>query len=50
MHKMVHILALVVEQGKELLYMLDTGGCGPFTNGHHLGRVRADLAMANYVA
>ena len=30
--------------------MLDTGGCGPFTNGRQLGRVCTDLAMANYVA
>ena len=45
----VHILAIVVTQTKELLYMSDTGGCGLLTNGHKLGRVRADLAMANYV-
>ena len=47
---MVHILAIVVAQTKELLYMLDTGGCGPFMNGCQLGQVHADLAMANYVA
>ena len=50
MHEMVHILAIVVAQTKELLYMSDTGGCGPFTNGHQLGWVHTDLAMANYVA
>ena len=49
-HEMVHILAIVVAQAKELLYMSDTSGCGPFTNGHQLGRVHTDLAMANYVA
>ena len=47
---MVNILAKVVAQAKELLYMSDTSGCGPFMNGHQLGRVRTDLAMANYVA
>ena len=47
---MVHILAKVVAQAKELLYMLDTGGCGPFTNSHQLALVCVDLAMANYVA
>ena len=50
MRKMVHILAIVVAQAKELLYILDTSGCGPFTNGHQLGWVCTDLAMANYVA
>ena len=48
--KMVHILAIVVSQAKELIYMSDTSGCGPFTNGRQLGRVRMDLAMANYMA
>ena len=48
--EMVHILAIVVAQTKELLYILDTSGCGPFTNSHQLGRVHMDLAMANYVA
>ena len=48
--EMVHILAIVVAQAKKLLYMLDTGGCGPFTNGRQLGWVHLDLAMANYVA
>ena len=50
MHKVVHILAIVAAQTKELLYMSDTGGCWPLTNGCKLGWVRADLAMANYVA
>ena len=50
MHKVVHILAIVVAQTKELLYMSDTGGCGPLTNGCKLGWVHMDLAMANYVA
>ena len=49
MHEVVHILAIIVAQTKELLYMSDTGGCEPLTNGHKLGQVRADLAMANYV-
>ena len=49
-HKIVYILAIVVAQTKELLYILDTGGCGPLINGHQLGRVHTDLAMANYVA
>ena len=44
---MVHILAIVVTQTKKLLYMLDKSGHGPFTNSHQLGRVYADLAMAN---
>ena len=39
MHEMVHILAIVVAQTKELLYISDTGGRGPFTNGHQLGWV-----------
>ena len=47
--KMVHILAILVVQAKELLYISDTGGCGPFTNGRQLGWIRMDLAMANYV-
>ena len=50
MRKMVYILAIVVAQAKELLYISDTGGCGPFTNGCQLGWVHTDLAMANYVA
>ena len=48
--KIAHILAIVVAQAKELLYILDTGGCGPFMNGHQLGQVHTDLAMANCVA
>ena len=50
MCEMVHILAIVVTQAKELLYMSDTSGCRPFMNGHQLGQVRMDLAIANYVA
>ena len=50
MCEIVHILAIVIAQAKELLYMSDTSGCGLFTNGHQLGWVRTDLAMANYVA
>ena len=50
MREVFHILAIVVAQTKELLYMSDTGGCRPFKNGHKLGWVYADLAMANYVA
>ena len=48
--KMVHILAIAVAQTEELLYISDTSGRGPFTNGQQLGWVRMDLAMANYVA
>ena len=48
--KMVHILAIVVAQAKELLYMSDTGECGPFMNSCQLGWVCGDLAMAKYVA
>ena len=48
--KWSHILAIVVAQIKEILYMSDTSGYGPFMNGCQLGRVRTDLAMANYVA
>ena len=48
-YKIVHILAIVVAQTKEPLYMSDTSGCGPFTNSHQVGQVYADLAMANYV-
>ena len=48
--EIVHILAIVVAQAKELLYILVTGRCEPFMNGHQLGRVQVDLAMANYVA
>ena len=29
MHEVVHILAIVAAQTKELLYMSDTGGFGP---------------------
>ena len=47
---MVHILAIVAAQTKELLYMSDTSKRGPLTNGWQLGQVRANLAMANYVA
>ena len=49
-HEMVHILAIVVAQTEELLYVSDTSGRGPFTNGYQLGWVHTDLAMANYVA
>ena len=44
-HEMVYILAIGVAQAKELLYILDTSGCG-----HQLGRVCTDQAMANYMA
>ena len=37
MRKMVHILAIVVAQTKNLLYILDTSGRGPFKNGRQLG-------------
>ena len=50
MHEVVYILAIVVAQTKELLYTLDTGGCGPLINDCKLGWVCVDLAMANYVA
>ena len=50
MGKVVYILAVVVAQTKELLYISDTGGCGPLTNGSKLGWVHTDLAMANYIA
>ena len=50
MCKMVYILAIVVVQAKELLYMSDTGGCGPFKNVCQLGQVCTNLAIANYVA
>ena len=50
MYEVVHILAIVLAQTKELLYMSDTGGCEPFTNSHKLDWVWADLAMANYMA
>ena len=50
MREAVHILAIVVAQTKELLYMSDTSGCGLLTNGRKLGRVCMDLAMANYMA
>ena len=49
MRKIVYILAIVVAQAKELLYISDTSGCGPFTNDRQLGQVHMDLAMANYV-
>ena len=49
-HEIVHMLAKVVAQTKELLYISDTSGCGPFMNGHQLGWVHTDLAIANYVA
>ena len=49
-HEVVHILAIVVAQTKELLYMSDTGGRGPLTNCQKLDWVYVDLAMANYVA
>ena len=48
--EMVHILAIVVAQTKELLYMLDISTHGPLTNGHQLDQVHAELAMANYLA
>ena len=41
MYKVVNILAIVVAQTKELLYISDTGGCGPLTNNHKLGQVCA---------
>ena len=47
---MVHILAIVVAQTKELLYISDTSGRGPLKNALQLGWVHEDLAMANYVA
>ena len=50
MHKVVYILTIVFAQTKELLYISDTGGYGPPTNGCKLGWVYADLAMANYAA
>ena len=50
MCEMVLILAIVVAQTKELLYVSDTGRCGLFMDGHQLGWVCIDLAMANYVA
>ena len=50
MHEMVYILAIVVAQTKELLYMSDTSGRGPLTNGCQLGKVHVDLAMANDIA
>ena len=34
--EIVHMLAIVVAQANELLYMSDTGGCGPFMNSHQL--------------
>ena len=49
MRKVVHILAIIVVQTKELLYKSDAGGCGALRNGHKLGWVCVDLAMANYV-
>ena len=42
---MVYILAIVVAQAKKLLYMSDTGRCGPFTNGRQLGWVE----VYNYI-
>ena len=50
MREIVYILAIVVIQNKELLYMPDTSGDGPLTNGCQLGWVHIDLAMANYLA
>ena len=50
MHEVVHILAIVAAQTKELLYMSDTGGFGPLKNVCKLGQVYADLAIVNYVA
>ena len=47
---MVHILAIVVAQTKELLYISDASGLRPFTSGCQLSQVHPDLAMANYVA
>ena len=47
---MVHILAIVVAQTKELLYISDTSGRVPLINSNQLGQVHIDLAMANYVA
>ena len=43
------MLAIVVVQTKELQYISDTSGSGPLTNSRKLGRVCADLAIANYV-
>ena len=48
--EIVHILAIIVAQATELLYISDTGRYGPFTNGYQFGRVCTDLAMATYVA
>ena len=48
--EVVYILAIIVAQTKEQLYMLDTGGSGPLKNGCKLGQVHTDLVMANYVA
>ena len=50
MHKVVHILAIVVAQTKELLYISDTSEYGLLKNSHKLGWVCADPAMANYMA
>ena len=50
MCKMVHILAIVVAQTKKLLDISDASGCGPFTIDCQFGWLRADLAMANYMA
>ena len=47
---MVHILVIIVAQTKELLYISDTSGHGPLANGHQLGWVHVDLAIANYMA
>ena len=49
-HEVVHILAIVVAQTKELLYIMDTSGHEPFTNGCQFGWVNTDIAIANYVA
>ena len=49
-HEIVHILAIVVVQTKELQYISDTSRRGPLKNGQQLVWVCADLAMANYVA
>ena len=48
--EILYVLAIVVAQTKELPYMSDTSERGPLTNGHQLGQICADLAVANYVA
>ena len=50
MHEIVHVLAIVVAQTKELLYMSDTSEGVPLTNGCQLIQIHTDLAVTNYVA